>query len=331
MKKILLISTLLISYGTVFAQDSKNNDQDCSESYFYHGYNVILANNTTDTSTPWGNRIFDLLTPTCQPDLGDIWYYHDVTFDEASYQENILSSLSRYQDAFFEKIAFTGSQEFEYQRNEVFGKSLINIQSSARTRTGKGYGIYVDLGDFYPPEVFTADFLSAIESFPISTDNPDWFAQVKIFFDDYGTHVAEVIYYGAVWSYESQYTRENYDYLLSTGGLFNGLDNAADYYRTEGMVEYTEWGQLVASLAEKNRSLSVGAKPPKTASSWLNEWNEEARKAPAPYAFELEKISALLNAEFFPNDPDIDAKRLVMEEGYLQYCESVPYCHEVQQ
>jgi len=50
---------------------------------------------------------------------------------------------------------------------------------------------------------------------------------------------------------------------------------------------------------------------------------------PIPQKYQMSPISELFTANYFPNDPQIDQKRIVLQAAYEIYCSSVPGCHEL--
>ena len=319
-----------------FAADDTNTqlDPDCPQEYFYRGYDYVMGNPVVNGGDPgWRLPIIhdgrEALTCSWYPASGGSRHYE--TKNELDYYKQLDRKVSVFeyidQEDFLKPTAFTGSAEFEYQRRDVFDNDLINIQSEAYAQPFDG--IIVP----YSGYVFSPDFLSALAELPVSTDEPDWFNKVKHFFTNYGTHMIGKSSLGALWIYEAQFTKENYLTLALTGDLYVGLTASAEYYRSNGTsIVYeserdTKARLMVEDYAEKQHSISVGTQPPSSAHflEFLGEWDDVMK--PIPTSFELHAISTLLSTNMFPNDPNIESKRKVMEAGYKLYCDSIANCH----
>ena len=320
-----------------FAADDTNTqlDPDCPQEYFYRGYDYVMGNPVVNGGDP-GWRLPIILNGqealTCHWAQASGGYRYYETTNELAYYKQLDQKVTVFEyigeEDMLKPTAFTGSADFEYQRRDVFDNDLINIQSEAWIQQFDGM-----IAPYPGGYIFSPDFLSALAEFPVSTEELDWFDKVKIFFTNYGTHMMGKSSLGALWIYESQFTKENYLELALTGDLYVGLTASAEYYRSNGAsVAYesernTKARLMVERYAEKQRPISVGTQPPSDAhfTEFLGEWDDVME--PIPTSFDLNAISELLSADMFPNDPDIESKRKVMEAGYRLYCDSIANCH----
>ncbi len=334
-----LITTCIIALGFlpgVMAQNVEP-DPDCPLDYFYRGYDLIKGNPASaKDDTGWRLAIMEEgrlgeKCVTCSARTVCTSEYEKYDMDtELDYYYSLYEKVdvSASSEDFLVSTAFTGSAEYQYQQQNVFGLGLTNVQAEASCQLFQGGR------DLNCTEVsFTSGFANVIDAFPTSTTEPDWFNRVAKFFNDYGTHIiGDTVSLGARWSYESTFTQANYEAMRA--GKVNidaAAEASAEFFRTKGASgayeseEITEMRVMFDGSSKTKRALYIGALPPTELS--IGEWANTIDN-PIPQMFNLFPLSELLTPYFFPNDPNIAAKREVMEAGYLLYCASVPGCHE---
>ncbi len=335
LKKILITLAIAINYAPVFAEEITVDCPDDYLDYFHLGYDLVKGNPANYGTDPgWRTKIFNETLPEpaclhCMLSDGCKGGYisHDME-SEIDYYQRLMEkvNVSETSDDFLSSYSFTGSAEYTYQQQDIFGLGLINVQAEAvcqvatASRTPYCY-------DF----VFSSGFSKAIAEFPTSTDTPNWYDQVHDFFVIYGTHVVETASLGARWSYESLFTQISYEAMRALDiNIDAAAEISAEFYRTKGASaageheEETEMRVLFDTSAYEQSAIVIGSTPPQGLN--FGEWANNIDN-PIPEEFELKAISDFLTANFFPNDPEIAKKREVMQAGYLAYCASVPNCH----
>jgi hypothetical protein len=108
---------------------------------------------------------------------------------------------------------------------------------------------------------------------------------------------------------------------------------SAEFFRTkEASGQYESEKETELRLAfdgatSKHRGIYLGDPPPSDLdySTWVNNI-----KTPIPISFTVSPISELLTPKLFPDDPNIELKRAVMEAAYELYCDAVPGCGKPQ-
>lgn len=335
MKVYALLLSLFMGISASFAAAPSETSiaPGCPVELIYSGYDILQANPTYSDDSGWRDSIFANAEPfvTCIPTTVMYSYQHALFSTEQNYHQYLLRYVNFRNPIVLENKYYTASREFEYQRQEVFNQNLLTLQAHTGVQVLHG-GLSTSFGA-EPEKRFAPDFLKAVADFPSSSHDPDWLSKANAFFTRFGTHYINFFDFGAMWSYEMQFTPENYAYARSTGDLYYGLYASAEYTRTGGASAAHESSReknariMVESLAVLRRHHSQGVPPTHDLSA--SDWRDAAKENPEATYLELSPISELFTSYHFPNDPDIDAKRLLMMEAYSLYCDSLEYCHDI--
>ncbi len=333
--KLIINFVFLLSSPSLFAGTIV---EGCPIESFSYGYNYLMGNpaDATSLDDPGWSRspIFELqrkeeclycvAAESCAGEYNVYEMNSELEYYYSLYQKAEVSGVS---DSFLSSAAFTGSEEYYYQQHNVFGLGRVNVQAEGACQ------LFTAWRDPNCSEVeFDTGFANAIAAFPTSTQDPNWFAQVQDFFYYFGTHFMLTGHLGARWIYESQFTQVDYDAMYASNiDVTAAAELSAEFYRTNELSgeyeseEETVMRQTYDSLIDINRIIVIGSRPPEDVS--FGEWANNIEN-PIPQEYELAPISQLLTSSFFPNDPNIQAKRAVMETAYLIYCSYIDNCHE---
>ncbi|MFI4957139.1 MAG: MAC/perforin domain-containing protein [Gammaproteobacteria bacterium] len=295
----------------------------CPTDYFYRGYDLFKGNPAAETWDPgWREPIMEkTLRDPCV-------YCSSATSCAAKYQVfdmqtdlDYLASLSQSafvsgdSEDFFKETSFTGSAEYYYHQEDVFGAGLVSVKAEGACQLyegGRSFGC-TDV-------TFSSAFLNAVADLPISTQDPKWLEKTQAFFNSFGTHMAGNLSLGARWGYESLFTRASYEGLRAGNVDINvAAEASAELFRTKGASAAFESQQTKSmrvafdAAREQGGAYFLGAPPPEslTFSDWANNIEN-----PVPQKYTLKPIAELLNSKFFPEDVDIDGKRAVIEAAY---------------
>ncbi len=325
MKHLIKLVLLFVVAQNVWA--AQTPDPNCPLDFFYLGYDVIKGNPTSDNADPgWQLAIMDeipndsCLTCTAATTCAAQYYVFDMdTTLDYYYSLTQKASISESSEDFFGDTSFSGSAEYYYQQEDVFGLGLVNVQAEGACQ------LYQGGRDLHCYNVnFKPGFLNFVEELPTSTSEPGWYDIVFKFIDDYGTHiVSNELSLGARWSYESQFAKVDYEALRAGNvDIAVAAEASAEFFRTKGAsgeyesAEVKEMRIAFDAAVQKQRAIFLGAPPPVDLSfgAWVNEIEN-----PIPQKYKLVPMSELFTSRFFPNDPDIEAKRAVLEAGYVMY------------
>ncbi len=332
----------LITLPASFANTELKNspDADCPVEQFYRGYDLTRGNPVSDEdgdgSDPgWQLAIFtsesdaDCFTCTAVESCSGSYSFSDMDI-ELDYYLSLyeMINVSESSEDFLISTAFTGSAEYTYQQQNIFGLQLVNVQAHGACQLFEG-----GRDPYCTGLAFSSGFLNAVEGLPISFENPNWFEEgVRPFFVTYGTHmIAENVSLGARWTYESVFSQINYEALREKSvNIDAAAEASAEFFRTNGKsaaYESAEVKQMRIDFENARKEATpiyVGALPPEELN--FGEWANNIEN-PIPQKFNLAPISEILTRDFFPDDPMIYKKREVLEAGYFLYCDTVPGCH----
>ncbi len=338
MKKFsnIFFSAFLFSFlisPALYASQIKN-DPECPREYLYLGYDLVKGNPLNDGFDPgWTQNImYKSLNDRCLTCVSSTVCKADYAFDtmhfEMDYYENLYGKVyaSTNHGNFLVDVAFTGSAEYQYQLEMIFGLDMINIHAETWCQTYHGVRDW----NCYSVE-FTEGFSNVIATFPTTKDDPLWLDKAYAFFDDYGTHMVDSASIGARWTVESIFTKANYEAMVATElDIYLAAELTAEFLRTEGASaeletrQETELRLKYMELYASIDAISIGSTPPTSLS--IGEWAENIED-PIPQSFELRPMAELFTSSFFPNDPQINQKREILEAAYLEYCGLIPGCH----
>lgn len=342
-KFLLFLALNMFTLSNVFANlDNKVNqtpDPNCPLDYFFRGYDYVLGNPSANTADPgWRLSIMDekrresCLSCYSSTVCSAQYTVHEMEAElDYFYSLYAKASVSENSQGFLRSSAFTGSSEYQYQKSNVFGANLVNVQAEGACQLYDG-GRDRNCHDVK----FTTGFKSSVANFPTTTDpniDPEWFNKVKSFFSSYGTHFMSYGSIGARWSYESLFAQADFEALRSASvNIAVAAEASAEYHRTKGgsaefeSEEVTEMRVMFNAAAYSQRAITIGALPPTDIS--FGEWANNIDN-PIPQKYQLAPLSEFFTPEYFPSDPQIIEKRLVLEAAYELYCASVPGCHEM--
>jgi len=323
LRRCLRLILSLFFFSIVCAAYATAPNPKCPTDYFYRGYDLFKGNPAAETWDPgWREPIME------KKPRDSCVYCSSATSCAAKYQVfdmhtdlDYLSSLSQSavvsgdSEDFFKETSFTGSADYYYHQEDVFSAGLVSVKAEGACQLYEG-GRSLGCTDV----TFASAFLNAVADLPTSTQDPKWLERTQVFFNSYGTHMAGNLSLGARWGYESLFTQASYE-ALRAGNLdiMLAAEASAELFRTMGASAAFESQQTkdmrVAfdAAQEQQGAYFLGAPPP--ASLTFADWANNIEN-PIPQKYTLKPITELLNSKFFPEDPNIDGKRVAMEAAY---------------
>ena len=171
----------------------------------------------------------------------------------------------------------------------------------------------------FPKPLFTREFKTGVEEWlPNSTDQ---------MIETFGTYYTKKVSMGIRYGQQVTISKNVSKTLHETGtslndsieSLLKGKINAIGIGVSGGFSKLTEEEQkrndLVSKYILKSSIFMTGS-----SITGIHQWSKEGIKNALPINQQMEPIYTLLTPENFPDDPDIEAKRLALSESITNYC-----------
>ena len=248
--------------------------------------------------------------------------YYPGSGGSYSEEAKLVFTAYDYQSTFKQGV------NFEVGIPDVFAFSTSVTYSSFKQETGSEENLYtyidfkqelhtltLDL-DYQDQSQFKlrSDFKNAVKSLP--HDKNDGYQQ---FIKDFGTHFTTDVKFGGrayLWLKVSKTTystlqQEGLSVKVGVKGTFKKITASAG---SETTTEDAKKFEELTNVSSTNIQFDGGTPNPN-----LNEWVKTVENNPAPININLKPLYKLFTSKFFPDDPNIDAKRARMEQVVKDY------------
>ncbi len=241
-----------------------------------------------------------------------------------SEEANLVFTAYKYQSAFKQDV------NFEVGIPDVFAFSTSVGFSSFQQETGSEENLftYIDYKHKLHTLILDLDyqdqsqlklrsnFKNTVKALP--HDRDDGYQQ---FIQNFGTHFTTLVRFGGRAYFWLKISNTTYSTLESQGlsvkaGVKGTFKKVTGSVGSETTTEDVKQFQSLTQVSSTNIQFDGG-----TPNTNLDEWGKTVADNPAPINMTLKPLYKLFTSKFFPDDPNIDAKRARMEQvvnGYVR-------------
>ena len=236
-----------------------------------------------------------------------------------AFSSKVTKDIRSYMDSLKTKVetSFSGwgasfSQSYDYNdayESMQYGENLY-ISSSAECQA---YGASI------ANIQLTSHFRDSVSDLPATKSTYDYFDFVEV----WGTHIATTLIMGGRYGYRSEMSTSMYSELTSHGfsvmasAGYSGLFSISSSYLTEEQKEQME---AFESSRKSYKIYQVGGKPPADEDQSALAWAQTVKDDPLPMAYTLKQLQEYFTPRYFPEDKDIETKRINLAEATVEYC-----------
>ena len=231
-----------------------------------------------------------------------------VTKDIRSY----MDSLKRKVETSFSGWGASFSQSYDYNDasdSMRYGENMF-ISSSAECQA---YGASI------ANIQLTSHFRKSVSNLPATKSRYEYFD----FVDVWGTHIATTLIMGGRYGFRSEMSTSMYSELTSRGfsvmaaAGYSGLFSISASYLTEEQKEEME---AFENSRKSYKIFQIGGTPPADEDQSALAWAQTVKDDPLPMAYTLKQLQEYFTPRYFPEDKDIETKRINLAEATVEYC-----------
>ena len=236
-----------------------------------------------------------------------------------AFSSQVTKDIRSYMDSLKTKVetSFSGwgasfSQSYDYNdahESMQYGENLY-ISSSAECQA---YGASI------ANIQLTSHFRKSVSDLPATKSTLEYFDFIRI----WGTHIATTLIMGGRYGYRSEMSTSIYSELTSHGfsvmasAGYSGLFSISSSYLTEEQKEQME---AFENSRKSYKIYQIGGKPPADEDQSALDWAQTVKDDPLPMAYTLKQLQEYFTPRYFPEDKDIETKRINLAEATVEYC-----------
>ena len=231
-----------------------------------------------------------------------------VTKDIRSYMDSLKTKV----DTSFSGWGASFSQSYDYNDAYESMQSGENVYISSSAEC-QAYGASI------ANIQLTSHFRSSVSNLPATKSTDEYLDFVRV----WGTHIATTLIMGGRYGYRSEMSTSIYSELTSHGfsvmasAGYSGLFSISSSYLTEEQKEQME---AFENSRKSYKIYQIGGKPPADEDQSALAWAQTVKDDPLPMAYTLKQLQEYFTPRYFPEDKDIETKRINLAEATVEYC-----------